>query len=153
MLLIGRYILYTVRRLPTLPATSVKCNIILQKKFCFNGSIYTENVSSLWCIFLLINYIKVTRKYRSLVSALQRWENKIHIIHAYRIYISVYGVHVCDMQSWAYCAEERKSASFFFLRRNANLGLQKRDCALCALTFWTVGRQLWRQHFGFRSIV
>jgi hypothetical protein len=39
------------------------------------------------------------------------------------------------IQSWAYCAEERKSASFFLLRRNANLGFQKRNCALCALKF------------------
>jgi hypothetical protein len=37
-------------------------------------------------------------------------------------------------QSWTYCAEERKSASFFLLRRNANLRLQKRNCAL---KFWT----------------
>jgi hypothetical protein len=33
-------------------------------------------------------------------------------------------------QSWAYCAEERKSASFYLLRRNANLGFQKRNCSL-----------------------
>jgi hypothetical protein len=48
-------------------------------------------------------------------------------------YRETYGTYC---QSWAYCAEERKSASFFFLRRNTNLGLQKRNCALCALKFW-----------------
>ncbi len=42
------------------------------------------------------------------------------------------------VQSWACCAEERKSArsaSFYLLRRNANLGFQKRNCTLCALNF------------------
>ncbi len=29
---------------------------------------------------------------------------------------------ICHTQSWAYCAEVRKSASFFLLRRSANLG-------------------------------
>ncbi len=38
-------------------------------------------------------------------------------------------------QSWAYCSEERKSASLFLLRRNAILGFQKHNCALCALKF------------------
>jgi hypothetical protein len=42
-----------------------------------------------------------------------------------------------DKQSWAYCAEERKSASVFLLRRNANLGFQKRNSTLCALNFYT----------------
>jgi hypothetical protein len=33
------------------------------------------------------------------------------------------------------CRLSDKSASFFLLRRNANLGLQKRNCALCTLNF------------------
>ncbi len=31
------------------------------------------------------------------------------------------GIH---WKSWAYCADERKSASFFLLRRSANLGFK-----------------------------
>jgi hypothetical protein len=43
-----------------------------------------------------------------------------------------------DRQSWACCAEERKSGSFFLLlRRNANLDFQKRNCDLCTLNFST----------------
>jgi hypothetical protein len=36
--------------------------------------------------------------------------------------ISICSIYRCR-QSWACCAEERKSASFFLLRRNANFGV------------------------------
>jgi hypothetical protein len=44
-------------------------------------------------------------------------------------------IAVTEVQSWACCAEERKSASFILLRHNANLGFQKRNCALCTSNF------------------
>ncbi len=63
-----------------------------------------------------------------------------------------------DLQSWAYCAEERKSASFFLLHRNAILDFLKAqlrsmrfkilEAILTAFFMTGFGLVIWYSGFG-----
>ncbi len=65
------------------------------------------------------------------ISALTTWDVP------YYAAVQLDQFSVTKWQRWACCAEERKSARLFLLRRNVKLGLKKRNCALYVSHFKT----------------